>query len=453
MLRRPAPLLLLASALLLAGCFGSSPSAELEPNEQAPAPAEPQAVIAVVDTGINPYHVDFRDDTPLGRAHPSTYLPGYPADAVAVNLTLGAKDLESALKADAAAWKALEPGVLYWFPGTKVVGAYATAGSPSDPDVGFVFSTGHGTMTASRAAGNAYSLCPECRVVAVQGFTPESVTWASEQPWIDVQTNSWSPAIVFQQADRAPLLGMPGLTEAFESAAARHAVFGSAGNGVMGKLGVLGHPSFTRSTSGPRGVVSVGGHDNGEVVLWTGSWPHVAADACDNWAAVGDTLDEYDPREGGGTSSASPYAAGEAGRLVLEARRALGGGARGEEGVLVSGGNATPPAEGPLADGDLTVAELQQVLFKTAVAVPVKTEHDGERCAPGLYATYPVQWTQLPAGAPRYPFLGYGQISVDSLAAALPVVRGEAPLPERPVEDEWHARAEAMREAYRALPR
>lgn len=453
----PAPLVvLLALAVLASGCVSSTPTAEVDPNAAAPADAAgPHAVVALVDTGINPYHVDFRDDSALARLHPSTYLPGYPADAVAVNLTLDAKDLAAALDADKDAWKGLKPGVLYWFPGTKIVGAYAPDDSP-DPDApGLLFSTGHGTMTASRAAGNAYSLCPECRIVAIQGFSAESVTWASEQAWIDAQSNSWSPLVVMQQADPVPFVGMPGLAEAFEAAAQRHAVFGSAGNGVAGKLGVVGHPSFTRSTSGPRGVVSVGGHDNGEVILWSGSWPHVAADACDNWAAVGDTLDEYGPREGGGTSSASPYAAGEAARLVLEARRVLGGGHRAADGVLVANGtNATPPAEGPLADGDLTVDELKQVLFKTAIADPVKTDHDGESCGmeSAPYNTYPVAWSSVPAAAPRYPLVGYGQISVDSLAAALTVLHGEAPLPERPVEDAWHARAETLRDAYNDLP-
>lgn len=450
----PAPIVaLLALAVLASGCVTSTPSAEVDPAAEDAAGSSYHAVVALVDTGINPYHVDFRDNSSLARVHPSTYLPGYPADAVAVNLTLDAKDLDAALKADKAAWGSLKPGVLYWFPGTKIVGAYAPEDFP-DGDPGIIFSTGHGTMTASRAAGNAYSLCPECRIVAIQGFSAESVTWASQQTWIDAQSNSWSPLIVMQQADGVPIAGMPGLADAFEAAAVRHAVFGSAGNGVAGKGGVLGHPSFTRSTSGPRGVVSVGGHDNGEVILWSGSWPHVSADACDNWAAKGDTLDEYGPKEGGGTSSASPYAAGEAARLVLEARRMLGGGNRTADGVLVANGTAaTLPAEGPLMDGDLTLDELKQILYKTAIPDPVKTEHDGDSCGmtAAPYNTYPIAWSSVPANAPRYPFIGYGQISVDSLAAALLVVSGEMPLPERPDADAWHERAETLRETYNGL--
>ena len=50
-----------------------------------------QAVVALIDTGINPYHVEFRDDSALALQHPSTYLEGYPADAEALSLTLNAE--------------------------------------------------------------------------------------------------------------------------------------------------------------------------------------------------------------------------------------------------------------------------------------------------------------------------------------------------------------------------
>src|SRR5690349_3531914 len=45
---------------------------------------QPQVVIAMIDTGGNPYHADFRAPTHL--AHPSTYLTGFPASAKAVPL-------------------------------------------------------------------------------------------------------------------------------------------------------------------------------------------------------------------------------------------------------------------------------------------------------------------------------------------------------------------------------
>ncbi len=434
----PVALLLLSA---LAGCADVAPTTDAATEPEAPSWG-PQAVVALIDTGINPYHVDFRDNSSLAFVHPSMYLPGYDADTPALNLTLNATSLEAALDADAEVWAEVEAGQNYWIPGTKIVGAISFNG-------GIVFDTGHGTMTASRAAGNAYSLCPECRIAAVQGFNAQAVTWASQQPWIDAQSNSWSPLVVFQQADIAQ---ESGLADAFEEAATRHLVFGSAGNGVAGKGGAIGHPSFTRSTSGPTGVISVGGHDNGELILWSGSVPHVVADACDNWAAVGDTIDEYSPSEGGGTSSASPYAAGAAARFILEARILASDTYQGiHDGILVHG---EPRDAAMLDDGMLTLDEVQRLLMVTATPRPVETEHDGTSCgmtgAP--YNTYPLAWSDVPAGTPDYYLIGYGQISVDSLALGLDVLHG-GDVPDRSESDTWHARFQQVRDAYNDLPR
>ena len=447
-MRKTALAIAAAFAFMLSGCL-SDPAPPKSNDEPVPAaePTDAVAVVALIDTGINPYHIDFRDNSSLAFVHPSEYLPGYPGDVAALRLNFTESSFAAARDKDKAVWDSVKPNTLYWIPGTKIVGAYTTGGRIVD--------SGHGTMTASRAAGNQYSLCPECRIAAVQGFNAKAVSWASQQPWIDAQSNSWSPLVVFQQADGAQ---ESGLAKAFEDAAKRHAVFGSAGNGAMGKGGVAGHPSFTRSTSGPRGVMAIGGHDNGEVILWSGSWPHVVADACNNWAAVGSSVDRYSGSAGGGTSSASPYAAGEAARLVLEARRILGddGTVGVKDGVFARAGpDAAKPTKGPLADGDLKLSELQQVMMKTAVARPVKTLHDGDNCgATGTpYTTYPVAWKDVPANVPAYYLIGYGQISVQSVAKAVDVLSGATDMPSRPADDEWHARAEMLRNAYNSLPR
>ena len=47
-------------------------------------------VIAVVDTGINPYHVAYR--RPEYAVHPSTYIEGFPADTPALGVNLGEPD-------------------------------------------------------------------------------------------------------------------------------------------------------------------------------------------------------------------------------------------------------------------------------------------------------------------------------------------------------------------------
>lgn len=413
------------------------------------ASQDAQVVIALMDSGINPYHAAFRDDSPLGQQHPSTYIAGYPAEAEAVQLTLDAPDLATALALDDAIWRSLDPDKLYWFPGTKVVGGISTGVSNETP--GVIFSVGHGTMTASRAAANEYSLCPECRIVVIQagdildgGESGAYVRWAADQPWIDVQSHSWSGAVPFNND-----VEVPGIRAASEYAAAQMPFFASAGNGVSGKAGVLGHPAFTRPMSGARGVIPVGGHDNGFVTAWTAQYPYVAADACASWAAVGDSMHTFDPEVGSGTSASTPYTAGEAGRIILEARRILGGPGDRSAGILAQG--APPPGLGPspLADGDLTLDELKAVLFRTATARPAFTRDDGFAC--GAMSTpsntLPVAWTSVPGDVNAYPFIGWGGIDVTSRDRALAVLRG-APMPVRPADEQAHAKAETLRAGY-----
>lgn len=82
----------------------------------------PTAVIAVIDTGINPYHIVFRDDSPRARQHPSTYIDGFPKGAKPLRLSLNEKDFWTAVHKDCDVWNSVKTGELYWFPGTKIVG-------------------------------------------------------------------------------------------------------------------------------------------------------------------------------------------------------------------------------------------------------------------------------------------------------------------------------------------
>jgi hypothetical protein len=62
-------------------------------------------VIAVVDSGINPYHVAHR--RPEYAVHPSRYIEGFPADTPALGLGFSAADSDAARGADdAPVWSA-----------------------------------------------------------------------------------------------------------------------------------------------------------------------------------------------------------------------------------------------------------------------------------------------------------------------------------------------------------
>ena len=146
----------------------ASPTAGASP---VPKPRDPVAVLALNDSGINPYHQAFRDCSARAQCHPSTYIPGYPRSAKPLRLTLDAPDWGRAALADCKIWDGVKPGKLYWVPGTRIVGAVAF-GVPFDSEVCneplILDVHGHGTMTASRAAGAGHGACPECSIVSVQ---------------------------------------------------------------------------------------------------------------------------------------------------------------------------------------------------------------------------------------------------------------------------------------------
>lgn len=455
-------LLLLPVLLAAAGL----PAAGLAAARARPA----VAVLALIDTGINPYAPAFRDTSALARRHPSAYLPGYPKDARALELSLGLP-YEEAIERDRAIWASVKRGELYWIPGTRIVGAISlgaggtcSAERPPPANAGggcnerlLLDDHGHGTMTASRAAGWPASLGaappgpdPATRIVAIEGLGAASVIWAADQGWIDVQSNSWLSLVPSPANSRVA----DSTSAAFRRAAERMVTFAASGNGSAFVLGALPTPTYALSTS-PPGVILVGGHDNGRMTLWAGAPPHVVADAYGGMTALRDSSAPMAPHPiACCTSAAAPYAAGAAAALVATARAALGDDTPGvADGVLASG-KPRGIAQGPLADGDLTLQEFTDVFLHTAQARPAEGRDDGlihwageprapdfTQYGPGanpfclLCTTTPVAWTSVPEQADAYQLIGYGAIDERSFKAALAVLAGREPLPERPAAD------------------
>jgi hypothetical protein len=431
---------------------------------------EPKAVVALIDTGINPYSPAFRDASPLGKKHPSKYIPGYPKDAQALHLSLDTP-YEEALKKDADVWKSVTRGKLYWIPGTRISGAISFGGGgancpvvPVPPansvqtecdDHVILDDHGHGTMTASRAAGYPNSLAPTARIVTIEGLGASSVEWAAKQGWIDVQSNSW--------VNLVPPPLPSGTTDAFADAAKRMLTLAATGNGAAFLAGFAPTPTYALSTA-PPGVVLVGGHDNGKMTLWAGAPPHVVADAYAGMTAtLGDDEMKPDPIACC-TSAASPYAAGGATAIVLEARRLLRDEGVGTQEGLVACGK--PLKKGPLDDGMFTLAELKSVLFHTAEAHPAEGVDDGDvhwageprapdhiEYGPGANpfcfgcTTTPIAWQAIPvAGDATYPFLGYGGVNEHSVALAADVLSGKTDLPERANADAQYEADQSLRD-------
>lgn len=438
---------LLVCLASLAGCLSD---ADTDTNPPPPPPAAddfmPRVVVAVVDTGIQPYHDEFRQ-VRAGEdawAHPSTYLEGYPADAPAIPITLNLNSTEADdhFDADAELWDNTSRETLYWLPGTKIIGL-----------VGFgrdIPGGGHGTMTSGRATGNTISVggnetllmhvAVPLAIPLAPGETAEAraVRWTADQEYVDIQSHSWGMFVMCSDLATDEFWGW---SEAFKYARDKQLVMVAAANG-HGNAGALGYPSQCQSNSGVPGVVTVSATDNEGFARWSNWFPAIAADGCANPAPDEDTTDAIE-NTGGGTSSATPYSAGGAAKLILEARRILRDPTTGiRDGVVATlheGG--TTPAEGPLSDGEFTLDELKQVLFRTAVAPPVADPSDGDACLghlpPEAFAA-PEAW---------FPFIGYGEINTDGIAHGVAVLRGEEPLPERPTEDLLYAQDQALRQA------
>ena len=456
------PMRVLASfsliVLLLAGCV--SPAAQIEPLAAPPiVPERPSVVIAVIDTGINFYHAEYRlgaAASPLAVATPETLEKLGVPETLPVGISLDVGDWEDAVEKDNDALMAMEPETLYTFPGTRILGAI----SFYEPDgewplildrPGFYT---HGTMTTSRAVGNSVSIGgaePDIYLVMVQGFTPEALRWVADQEWIDIASLSAGLsafAFVPGVPNVAEEVGLSDAISAYNYLSHKKPFFASTGNGVM-NAGILGFPSWARGASGVPDVLSVGANNNDQMSHWHNQDPYISADGCDNPAADADDT-EKTSNNGGGTSSATPFSAGGAAKLLLEARRILNDthiGPRVDETLAEEGWTSHRPADatvvlakgepglvadGPLADGVFTLSELKRTIYVTALPVPTEDESDGDACMP-FAGGFP-GGEALPVQA-RFPIHGYGEVNGKSIEAAIAVVKGEVPMPERPEDD------------------
>ncbi len=457
----------------------------------AEAKTTARVVIAHIDSGINPYHEIFRDRSALAYVHPSKYIPGYPKDAQALRLTLNAPTWETAFRKDRKIWDRLlaqwQNGELservFWIPGTKIIAAMRLGeggvSCPASEDVNpptvvsvnltctdypILDDQGHGTMTASRMAGIGTSLCPECRIVSIEGLGDLSTKWAADQGWIDVQTNSWgsvAPQPAFWAIDEAE---GGEFVKNLEEAAKRHLVYFASGNGAGFFLGWTTWPSELAPTL-VAGAIWVGAHDNGKVAHWSGAPAHVVADGfrgltAGNRSAKGLETNGYVCC----SSASSPYAASEGAAILLEARKLLGDTRVGFRKGVAAQGRARGISSGPLADGKLTLDELRVLVKHTAQARPMEGRHDGKAhwasgpsapavlpYGPGDNAfcegcwTLPVEWRQIPEDAPAYVLIGYGAANEFGLDLAKKVLRGKASAPDRSDVDEFFENEAALR--------
>lgn len=466
----------LTLTLSMAGCIGIEEvnpfQAETVDGDAPEIPGDgPNVVIAVIDTGINVYHQEFqapdRWETPDQTGSDTLPQPPIPHDgiqnAAPIPLTLDNDDWDATVDEDWDTLMSLEKETLYTFPGTKILGAISFMDQSDDWPLILdrPGSYTHGTMTASRAVGETVSIPsdnPNIWLVQVQGFNTDALEWVAEQDWIDLASIS---------AGLSPLATLPaapnaldnGAIETYQALAHEKPFFASSGNGVA-NAGAAGYPVWLRGSSGAPDVISVGATDNDHIAQWHNQDPYIAADGCSNPAAPADTTTEV-TNSGGGTSSATPFSAGGGATILLEARQLLNDDDIGprfddartmpqdawdsqnpqDANVILAQGDA-PTDEGPLADGVFTLREFKDTLYHTALETPVETESDGDHCPNSALPPEPI-----PEDA-RFPWIGYGEVNHESIGNAIDVLHGDAPLPDRPIDDWHYERAHAAKESF-----
>ncbi len=388
--------------LLLPACGGglpAAPPADTPPrSETAAQPAsgiealagDDVVVIAVIDTAVNPYHYDNLasrmpqhldadpdNDLPL-HEDPSTWVPGYPAPAEfnrfgALNLTLvddnDFQRTDELYAQDAAEWAkvAVSQGNsnadvnMYWIPGTKVIGHVTFKGGD-----GYAASS-HGVGTSSVSVGNLYGSCPNCLLVFVHGSSREQANeWVASQDWIDAQTNSWGLSLVSRDRVYA---GSD--TEAQRAAVERgQSIFFSAGNG-QGNAFVAPNTTLQSSQEGPDWIITVGAISPDDNSSYSGHGkPADIASIGRGYPSAYNGNDTVNARGNfSGTSNATPVVAGLYGEALYRLRRRLDGPSRLQAGGVIARGPAAcgaANADCALADGELTVHELREALFRAA---------------------------------------------------------------------------------------
>ncbi|HET7676372.1 MAG TPA: S8 family serine peptidase [Candidatus Limnocylindrales bacterium] len=405
------------------------------------AETTPVTVIGIADSGINPYHLEFSAETypdPDVLAltenftrHPSEYIPGYPADSEAIQLTFGQG---YAPAADAAIWAGdhsrIKLNKMYWFPGTKIIGAWdagdvkpLNAAADSHP---ILDDDGHGTGSSSVSTGNRYGYCPSCLLMFVESLD-ETVN--AKLPWVDITSNSFGPAA------GAPvglalqvLLQDPG--EQTRAAAERgQTTLFAAGNG-LGNAFDVPQMAYGNETTGSDWIITVGAirRDNQRAIVGDAIPVHISSWGDGNLPSACRT-GTVGQCAFGGTSAASPYTAGVFGHVLTEVRRAIGDGQAGQKpGQVVAEGLAIAASEA-LADGKLTRAELRDAVLRTAI--PLNQQNRSTMFPYPLTAPY--------SGDPNVLFEGYGAATPESARRAIDVLLGRAPTPERPFEDSFFA--------------
>lgn len=179
---------LVAACILMVALTGCATLEDVAPADARPSPATVQrpVVVAVLDSGVNPYHAAF--------AVPSGGIDWPEVEAIPIAPGTAGEDWASRVDADQELWAGLQPATLYRIEGTRLMSI--SFGTGSDGTL-VLDRNGHGTHTSSIVARDA----PQVVIVMVQvdlrvctddpscladASVADAMEWVAEQPWIDV---------------------------------------------------------------------------------------------------------------------------------------------------------------------------------------------------------------------------------------------------------------------------
>ena len=269
----------------------------------------PQVVVAVADTGVNPYHeVYYR---PQNTDHPCTWVTGFDdCNIPALNLSIGTyASYEEAVAADAEVWAAIEPHEWYWIPKTNIIGAVCDGTAPALAVTGLCIldEDGHGTGTTSSVLSEA----PDALLLVHEGNGGASdLETAPVAP--DIQSHSWATSVPVPLHAAEPVI--PG-----ESAICDDGAFSDETIFFIAAGNEAPMPAIADCYRVNNRVQIVGGAYPGYVDGSSYSTYDFASWYC-RPAASSDSVTGTDPAHCG-TSFAAPTVAGTAAAALLEIRR------------------------------------------------------------------------------------------------------------------------------------
>jgi subtilisin family serine protease len=404
-------------------------------------------VIAMIDTGGNPYHTEFRDATRV--VHPSTYLTGFGATVPAAELCFisnGTYDddcgqLSSETVNDNAQFPPVSnlehtgsgQGDLVWFPGTRLMGiSFAHEDTtPVIMDDGAAPGTSHGSWVSGTAIGTTKGDCPECMLVIIEADSVAAIeagyTWAANQPWIDVITSSVSIGV--RGAGINPAVFPAQHDGAVAASEAGKIFLTAAGNGAA-NLGLAPTSTMILDSSTPA-AIQVGSNTNdGFIDLYSDFPAHITGTGSQRSTSNPNTITGTSAV--GGTSFSAPSSAGVLANSLLQARIAVGDTTEGATDtgtgltVLRNVDNVTV-SQGPFANGILTRDELEEVFIKNA-----NPKYDQLTTIPG-----PVQWAKNAYGIVNTGANGIAGGGTSIQVAVTSTILGQQDVPVRVLEQYW----------------